>query len=174
MDKVAKQNMIMSIVNGNQTDENIAFVNSFLNLTEDEKKRVVRKLKDEVKNARNGRARSFFLAEFIETSKVFEFVQLLNLHFYSMFEKEKARAWAYMNDVEEAEKYGFVKEGDFKEGGKYWDSENNRPSKKMPKQTDDMLEKWTSKAYPNIAEALWEAEAEFAFVKLATVTEKKD
>lgn len=126
-------------------------------ITEDDISRIRKKLKEEAKLIRTGKKRSFFLAEYMPGKTAVEFVSLQHQNFNKRFKEENERAWAYLNDKENAEKFGFYDERDFRVGGKHY-VEGSR--NQMPNQKPEQIVEWASKAYPTIDEDLWAFELE--------------
>lgn len=112
----------------------------FSHLNEEEIKRVQRKLKEDLKEVKKGKKRAFYLAE-VMNGKIFEFLTEQHLNFEKRFKEEKERAWAFMIDKEQAEKYGF----------------NNHKQK-----SEDIIA-WADIAYPNIEEEVWAVEFEIEY-----------
>ena len=108
------------------------------------------------------------VSEFInDINKLVEFVYLQYAYHNFRLKLERKKAWDFINNEEESEKAGFVNENDFREGGKYWDKEKKKPTKKMPKQSDQQIAKWAEKAYPNIDFDKWDKELNNSLFKLA-------
>lgn len=108
------------------------------NCTEEDFKRIDKKLKEALKDVNNGRQREFFLSEYIANDHLVEFMNLLYSNFHIKFEEEKTRAWNFLINPDNAEAYGL----------------NDR------KVNEAKALEWANLAYPNITEQLWEVELE--------------
>jgi len=98
------------------------------------------------------------IGNFLLVENIIEYFKLQNKYVALRISQERKRAWNFLNDEKEAEKYNFVNEIDYKPGGKYYDENLRKPTKKMPKQTDQQIENWANLAYPNIDEKSFEGD----------------
>jgi len=87
------------------------------------------------------------VGNYLNSDKIISFLNILNFHISQKIKKERERAWKYLNNKKEAEKYGFVDENEYKELGK-----------KIPKQSNQQIEQWAEKAYPKLELDKWEFE----------------
>lgn len=127
-------------------------------LQEEDISRLRKKLKEEAKLIRTGKSRSFYITEFMSSGKdIVSFLTAQHLNFNVKFKEENDRAWAYLTDKEEAEKFGFYDEKDFKVGGKYYvEGSKNQ----LPNQKQDQIIAWAEKASVKIERDLWAFELE--------------
>jgi uncharacterized protein YbbC (DUF1343 family) len=110
-----------------------------LGYSEEDIKRLKKKLKETAKDVRNGRLRKFFTsAEYISQEKIYQFLKLQNEYFYEQFEKEKERATKFLNNEEELINAGWL---------------SRKP------QENKLLE-WAEKAYPSVNPDKWDLEFE--------------
>jgi len=107
-------------------------------LSEEDFRRIEKKLKEEDKLVRTGKSRSFYLAEYVSMDKVVDFVLLQHENFKMKFKEEMERADKFLRDPIEAEKSGF----------------NNQKQK-----SEDIIA-WADKAYPTIDENRWSLDFE--------------
>jgi len=111
----------------------------FRNLNESDFKRLGKKLKENLKDVRNGRQRKFFTsAEYVEQEDLFIFLELENKYFYEKYNEGKKLAWLFLNNEEEVKKAG-------------WYDRKPQESKLMA---------WSDKAYFSAKPDLWDVEFE--------------
>jgi len=103
----------------------------------DVKKTILKRLKEELKNVKDGKRRSFYTSEYLVHSNV-EYVMLLNKHFENTYHKEKDKAWKFLNEVKNEQKFNIYH--------------------KKPKMQD--WEGYTKLAFPELNEEVWELELE--------------
>lgn len=122
----------------------------FRNLNETELKRLGKKLKENLKDVRNGRQRKFFTsAEYINSDDLFEFLTLQNKYFYEKYNEGKAEAWNFLNNEEEVIKAG-------------WYTKKPQEAK---------LSVWADKAYFSAKPDLWDVEFEQTLLTCRTSEE---
>ena len=143
------QNMVNPIVEGlqgNISDELILISKNFFQISSKELKKYKKDWK------------SKGIGLYVIDSKLFSYFQLQNLVIDKLITIERERAWDFLNDKEQQEKYNFINELDYKVGGKYWDNEAQKPTQKMPKQTLEQQLEWAEQAFPKITIEEWEKE----------------
>jgi hypothetical protein len=119
----------------------------FRNLNEADIKRLTKKLKENLKDIRNGRLRKFFTsAEYVEDSDIFDFLQLQNKYFYERYTEGKEKAWKFLNNEDETIKAGWYD--------------------KKPQEAKLML--WADQAYFSANPDLWDVEFEQALLTYKT------
>jgi hypothetical protein len=97
--------------------------------TLEELKRASKKLKEELKNTRNGKQRKFFLSkEYVPGEKVFDFLTEEANSTLNKIKEVREQAWLFINDEKEIEKAGWY----------------------TKKPNEAKLLEWADKAYPNI------------------------
>lgn len=121
---------------------------------------IKKKMTAEAKNIRTGKKRDFFLTSFMNGQETISFLSKSHENFNQKFKEENQRSWNYINDKENAEKFGFYNEKDFREGGKYYviGSKNQ-----LPNQSPEQILAWAEKAMPKIEEDRWAFEFELDY-----------
>jgi len=133
--------LIKEALNGNITDKHIDLAVYFLGIHPNGS---VKKLKKKS------------IGDFVLDDRIAELLTLQNRYVDMKIKKERDRAFEYLYNEEEAVKYGFVDENEYKKLGK-----------KIPKQSDQQLATWASKAYPTIDLPLFENEFNSVLLKMS-------
>lgn len=116
----------------------------FLDLDLDKSKDILKKLEKDLKNVQKTNQRKEFLARELKTALISaEYITLSNEYIKVKIKEEKERAWKFLNDKEEAEKYG-------------WYSK---------KPQENLLIEWANKAYADLKLDLWETELDINLLK---------
>jgi hypothetical protein len=152
---------IQNFVNGEITENIKTLANEFfINVSKEVKDEFIGKIIKDFNKVSKGSMREYFVASLMDNGPaIVKYITLQNEYIMYRIKKERERSWNYIIDKDEAEKYNFVNENDYKKGGKY-------DGKRMPKQTDEQSREWAEKASAKITVYLWESEMDLAFAKL--------
>ena len=112
-------------------------MNELQSLPTETLKEILKKLKTEYKNVKNGKRREFFTSQYLEKSNV-QFVELLNKNFYKRLEEMQKKAEKFRNDDKNIEKYQL-----------------NHRKEKMRREAE-----YIELAYPTVEDDIWEIELE--------------
>jgi len=163
---------------------NLSFLGQY---NDSDLKRMKKKIKEAKKDITNGRKRNFYLAEYIPTSKIVEFVELQNEYFYAKLNEKQKEATDFLMNEEKALEYRFYtekyenekqKEAQKIVEGMECPEDTNKVKfkrkqlqkelkKLLPEQTDENVANWADKAYLKVTDELWELEVEEALLALA-------
>ena len=87
------------------------------------------------------------IGNYLNDDFIVDYMQVMNFYIYTKINKERERAWKFLNNEKESVKAGFVDEAEYA-----------RLGKKVPKQSKEQASKWAEIAYPKIELELWEEE----------------
>jgi len=113
------------------------------NLPEEDKKRIRKKLKEDLKLVKKGKPRRFYITEYLYNKEdILEYFYLQKMDFEYKFNKELEDSKKKLEDESLVKKYNIL----------------------SPKVKPEQLYAYADETYPNIQDQVWEIELEMRFV----------